>query len=109
MFMTETLHQIIDGEWVEIAAMAWAGYLNDGRGVVKIDAITAAREGSRGHIKMYVPMSAHLPSDEECLVCTYDPLREVVVCALDMEGRHSCRVAHDDLTPPAAFAKYRQN
>lgn len=98
MLVTDCHCCVIDETWKDIARMAWAGYLNDGRGLVRID--------TRGDRTMlYLPLAAELTAQESQLAQAYDPTKEAVVVIVDEEGRHACRASHLDWTPPSIYAR----
>lgn len=100
MLVTDCHCCVIDETWKDIARMAWAGYLNDGRGLVRIDT-----RGANSHPMLYMPLTADLPAQECQLAQAYDPTKEVVVIIIDEEGRHACRASHLDWTPPSIYAR----
>ena len=100
MLVTDCHCCVIDQTWKDIARVAWAGYLNDGRGLVRIDARDADP-----HMMLYLPLTAGLTAQETQLAQTYDPTKEAVVCIVDADGRHACRASHLEWTPPAVYAR----
>lgn len=100
MLVTDCHCCVIEENWKRIAATAWAGYLNDARGIVRIDVTHPDHP-----LIYYQPLAAGVAAEEIELVNTYDPNREVVVCIVDAGGRHTCRASHLDLAPPAAYAR----
>jgi hypothetical protein len=100
MLVTDCHCCVIDETWKDIARMAWAGYLNDGRGLVRIDA-----RGADSRSMLYVPLTVGLNAQESQLAQIYDPTKEAVVVIVDEEGRHACRASHLDWTPPSIYAR----
>lgn len=100
MLVTDCHCCVIDESWKDIARMAWAGYLNDGRGLVRID-----MGGAGARSMLYMPLTTGLTAQESQLAECYDPTREVVVCIVDAGGRHACRASHLEWTPPSIYAR----
>ncbi|NUQ38586.1 MAG: hypothetical protein HUU23_12490 [Caldilineales bacterium] len=103
MLVTDCHCCVIEENWKRIAAAAWAGYLNDGRGIVRIVAAQSNAPQDRPLV-YYQPLAAGVEGDEMELARSYDPNREVVVCIVDAAGRHTCRASHLELTPPTVYA-----
>jgi hypothetical protein len=104
MLVTDCHCTVIEQNWKDIARIAWAGYLNDGRGVLRIDA-TRTDTVSPRPLMFYQPLTLGLAEDECLLAEAYDPTKEVVVCVVDCGGRHTCKASHLDSTPPAIYAQ----
>ncbi len=103
MLVTDCHCCVIDQTWDDIARVAWAGYLNDGRGLVRVDA-PRGNEAVARPLMLYQPLATGLTPEEADLVQAYDPTREVIVVVTDHDGRHACKASHLDWTPPAAYA-----
>lgn len=100
MLVTDCHCCVIDETWKDIARVGWAGYLNDGRGLVRIDT-----RGAHSRPMLYIPLAAGLTEQESQLAQNYDPTKEVIVCIVDDEGRHACRASHLEWTPPSIYAR----
>lgn len=103
MLVTDCNCTVIEQNWKDIARIAWAGYLNDGRGVLRIDA-GRTDTVSPPPLMFYQPLTPDLAEDERLLAEAYDPTKEVVVCVVDGVGRHTCKASHLESTPPAIYA-----
>ena len=80
----------IVGNWLFLAAVAWAGYCSDGRGTVLVSEYgTTYHPGS--------PCDGHAE-----LVTAYDPEREAVVALVGSAGIHAVHVVTGWPTPPDA-------
>lgn len=104
MLVTDCQLTLIEQNWKDIARIAWSGYLNDGRGVLRIDAGRTDTVTPRP-LMFYQPLTLGLAEDERLLAEAYDPTKEVVVCAVDRDGRHTCKASHLESTPPAIYAQ----
>ena len=104
MIVTDCHCCVIEETWGDIAHIAWAGYLNEGRGLVQIDT-TRTSTGSSRPLMFYQPASVNLAVDEDALVRVYDPTKEAVVCVIDDDGRHVCKAAHEVQAPPAIYSR----
>ena len=107
MLVTDCHCCVIEETWSDIARIAWAGYLNNGRGLVEIDK-TQAPVASVHPRMLFRPAVADLPADEAALIQTYNPNKEVVVCIIDASGRHTCRASDSWSTPPSVYARAPQ-
>ncbi len=103
MIVTDCHCCVIEESWSDIAVIAWSGYLNVGRGLVRVDT-TRTKSTSPDPLMLYQSLDAQLHPDEISLIEDYDPNKEAVVCIVDTGGRHACKASHMDLTPPAAYA-----
>ena len=104
MLVTDCHCTVIEQNWKDIARNAWSGYLNDGRGVLRVNTTQTDTVNPRP-LMFYQPLTLGLTEDERELVETYDPTKEVVVCVVDCSGRHTCKASHLELTPPAVYAQ----
>lgn len=106
---TKALQQIIAQRPMQLAALAWAGYQEEGRGFILIVMgeadINAEYYGERGVFWKETNIARDIPEMNEA-VQKYDPLAEIVV-SLAQDGKNAeiARVGGFDVPPPLAYAK----
>jgi len=110
-------HQVVNDNWLLLAAFAWKHYAEFGRGavVVRVDQLVRAAAGGGGDeldVQVaYLPGSdvARLTADTAEFIAEYDPRSEVVILftGLDSGGNlaYRCKTG-DGPVPPDAFRLY---
>lgn len=104
MLVVDCHNRVIEDYWQDIATVAWSGYLNNGRGIVRVDT-TKTRTDSTLPLMLYQPLSVRLEIDQLKLVNNYEPSKEVIVCVLDDSGQHTCKARFPEQTPPSVYSK----
>lgn len=113
--MSNIYRKFIKDHWVTCAAVAWAAYLNEGRGALVVlvpPGMLTSGDGS------YVSISylAHCGEDLKLLggwphryvtdlISTYDPKREVIFMFIDEDENVRFYSSDASITPPEAFHK----
>jgi hypothetical protein len=108
-------HQVVNDNWMLLAAFAWKNYSEFGRGavVVRVDQlIHGPRTGDELDVQVsYLPSHdvARLTADTSAFIAEYDPRSEVVILftGLDSGGNlaYRCKTG-DGPVPPDAFRLY---
>jgi hypothetical protein len=112
--------EFIHLNWDQLAAGAWEGYLEMGRGAMVIDLGAPSPSDSAGYWEEHLTAGSYIPDqnpasgtptdwpsgDISQLVRTYDPEREVVVVILGEDDQMSVYRAElkDHPSPPDAWA-----
>ena len=108
-------HQVVNDNWLLLAAFAWKNYAAYGRGalVVQVDQLVQSAPGSDElDVQVsYLPGSdvARLTADTSEFIAEYDPRSEVVILftGLDSGGNlaYRCKTGNGPV-PPDAFRLY---
>lgn len=108
-------HQVVNDQWLLLAAFAWKNYADFGRGavVVRVDQLVQSAPGSDElDVQVsYLPGNdvARLTADTAEFIAEYDPRSEVVILftGLDSGGNlaYRCKTG-DGPVPPDAFRLY---
>jgi hypothetical protein len=96
-------YAFIQDAWAVIAALAWDGYQERGRGAVVVTWVDGAPELSYADAATLTAedVAAHVPDLPEHLV-EYDAAVEVLIMVRRTDGTRGYRLRAGELTPPAA-------
>jgi hypothetical protein len=106
------LNMLIQKQGLPIAALAWAGYQQEGRGFVLVifenDKTDLEFHGVNGDIWPALDLENSIPALKE-FVDSYDPTTEVIVSTEVAGTGEILQVGGFELPPPLAYAKLTSN